>query len=153
MELLVLYTLQWKMNPVTPLSFVDHIMRRFGFKADLHLEFLCRCEPFLVNAITDSRFGCYLLSILAVATMLHVIKEFEPSNVLDCQNELMDVIKMSKLHGENQTKNGRSNLDNAKCNLLNWDGTKVVVAEGTIALTDSKQLIHHVPLGPQCWKV
>ncbi|KAF5951276.1 hypothetical protein HYC85_009220 [Camellia sinensis] len=42
MELLVLSTLQWKMNPVTPLSFVDHIVRRFGFKTDLHLEFLWR---------------------------------------------------------------------------------------------------------------
>ncbi|CAL5331135.1 unnamed protein product [Camellia sinensis] len=40
MELLVLSTLQWKMNPVTPLSFVDHIVRRFGFRADLHLEFM-----------------------------------------------------------------------------------------------------------------
>ncbi|KAI8009881.1 Cyclin-D3-1 [Camellia lanceoleosa] len=81
MELLLLYTLQWKMNPMTPLSFVDQIVRRFGFKTDLHLEFL---------------FGCYLPSILAVTTMLHVIMEFESSNVLDCQNELMDVIKMSK---------------------------------------------------------
>ncbi|KAL7254510.1 hypothetical protein ACSBR1_008812 [Camellia fascicularis] len=43
LKLLVLSTLQWKMNPVTPLSFVDHIVRRFGFKTDLHLEFLWRC--------------------------------------------------------------------------------------------------------------
>ncbi|XP_028107788.1 cyclin-D3-1-like [Camellia sinensis] len=43
MELLVLSTLQWKMNSLTPLSFVDHIVRRFGFKTDLHLEFLWRC--------------------------------------------------------------------------------------------------------------
>ncbi|XP_028095777.1 cyclin-D3-1-like, partial [Camellia sinensis] len=91
MELLVLSTLQWKMNPVTPLSFVDHIVRRFGFETDLHLEFLWRCERLLLSAITDSRFGCYLPSVLAAATMLHVIKEVEPSNVLDCQNELMDV--------------------------------------------------------------
>ncbi|KAF5961360.1 hypothetical protein HYC85_002569 [Camellia sinensis] len=96
MELLVLSTLQWKMNPVTPLSFVDHIVRRFGFKTNLHLEFLWRCERLLLSAITDSRFGCYLPSVLAAATMLHVIKEVEPSNVLDCQNELMDVLKMSK---------------------------------------------------------
>ncbi|KAI8017230.1 E3 ubiquitin-protein ligase RGLG2 [Camellia lanceoleosa] len=43
MELLVLSTLQWKMNSLTPLSFVDHIVRRFGLKTDLHLEFLWRC--------------------------------------------------------------------------------------------------------------
>ncbi|XP_028084344.1 uncharacterized protein LOC114285506 isoform X2 [Camellia sinensis] len=57
------------------------------------------------------------------------------------------------LHDENEIGNGGSNLDNAKCKLLNWDGTKVVVAEGTIASIDSKQLVHHVPLGPGCWKV
>ncbi|CAL5383289.1 unnamed protein product [Camellia sinensis] len=56
------------------------------------------------------------------------------------------------LHDANETGNGGS-LDNAKCKLLNWDGTKVVVAEGTIASTDSKALVHHVPLGPGCWKV
>ncbi|CAL5331972.1 unnamed protein product [Camellia sinensis] len=56
------------------------------------------------------------------------------------------------LHDANETGNGGS-LDNDKCKLLNWDGTKVVVAEGTIASTDSKALVHHVPLGPGCWKV
>ncbi|CAL5384394.1 unnamed protein product [Camellia sinensis] len=56
------------------------------------------------------------------------------------------------LHDANETGNGGS-LDNAKCKLLNWDGIKVVVAEGTIASTDSKALVHHVPLGPGCWKV
>ncbi|XP_028090329.1 exosome complex exonuclease RRP44 homolog A-like [Camellia sinensis] len=43
------------------------------------------------------------------------------------------------LYDANETINGGS-LDNAKCKLLNWDGTKVVVAEGTIASTDSKAL-------------
>ncbi|CAL5424268.1 unnamed protein product [Camellia sinensis] len=56
-------------------------------------------------------------------------------------------------HDENETGNGGSNLDNTKCKLLNWDGTKMVVVEGTIASTDFKQLVHHVPLGPGCWKV
>ncbi|KAF5945076.1 hypothetical protein HYC85_015304 [Camellia sinensis] len=56
------------------------------------------------------------------------------------------------LHDANETGNGGS-LDNAKCKLLNWDGTNVVVAEGTISSTDSKALVHHVPLGPGCWKV
>ncbi|KAF5930936.1 hypothetical protein HYC85_031809 [Camellia sinensis] len=56
-------------------------------------------------------------------------------------------------HDENETGNGGSNLDNTKCKLLNWHGTTMVVVEGTIASTDFKQLVHHVPLGPGCWKV
>ncbi|PSS21260.1 Cyclin-D3-2 like [Actinidia chinensis var. chinensis] len=96
MELLVLSTLGWKMNPVTPLSFIDHIRRRLGFKTHLYSEFLRRCERLLLSLITDSRFGCYLLSVLAAATMLHVIKEFEPYNVLDYETELLDILKISR---------------------------------------------------------
>jgi cyclin D3 len=44
MELLVLSTLQWRMNPVTPISFFYHIIRRLGLKNHLHWEFLWRCE-------------------------------------------------------------------------------------------------------------
>ena len=45
MELLVLSTLQWTMNPVTPLSFIDLIIRRFGLKTHRHWELLhlCKC--------------------------------------------------------------------------------------------------------------
>ncbi|XAR57762.1 hypothetical protein NMG60_11026014 [Bertholletia excelsa] len=96
MELLVLSTLEWKMNPVTPLSFVHHVLRRLGLKDHLHLEFLWGCERLLLSAITDSRFSSYLPSAMAAATMLHVIKEIEPCNALQFQNELMDVLKMSK---------------------------------------------------------
>ncbi|KAI8018245.1 Cyclin-D3-2 [Camellia lanceoleosa] len=96
MELLVLSTLEWKMKPVTPLSFIDHIARRIGLKTHLNLEFLWRCERLLLSVITESSFSCYLPSVLAAATMLHVIKEFEPCNVLDCQNELMDALKIDR---------------------------------------------------------
>ncbi|XLS47799.1 hypothetical protein HN51_022157 [Arachis hypogaea] len=36
MELLILSTLNWKMHYVTPLSFLDHIIRRLGLKTHLH---------------------------------------------------------------------------------------------------------------------
>ncbi|GMP52980.1 hypothetical protein CsSME_00018595 [Camellia sinensis var. sinensis] len=62
------------------------------------------------------------------------------------------VRKTVELHDANDTGNGGS-LDNAKCKLLNWDGTKAVVVEDTISSTDSKALVHHMPLGLGCWKV
>lgn len=52
MELLVLSTLQWKMHPVTPLSFLDHIIRRLGLKTHLHWEFLWRCERLLLSVVS-----------------------------------------------------------------------------------------------------
>ncbi|XP_057963687.1 cyclin-D3-1 [Malania oleifera] len=96
MELLVLSTLQWKMNPVTPLSFLDHIIRRLGLKHHIHWEFLRRCEHLLLSVVADCRFGRYLPSVLAAAAMMHVIEQVEPCNAIDYQNQLMGVLKISK---------------------------------------------------------
>ncbi|KAJ6412980.1 hypothetical protein OIU84_005907 [Salix udensis] len=96
MELWVLSTLHWRMNPVTSISFFDHIIRRLGLKTNLHWEFLWRCERLLLSVISDSRSVSYLPSILATATMLHVIKEVEPRNQLEYQNQLMAVLKTSE---------------------------------------------------------
>ncbi|PIA27132.1 hypothetical protein AQUCO_08300073v1 [Aquilegia coerulea] len=96
MELLVLSTLHWKMNPVTPLSFLDHIIRRLGLKTNLHWEFMKRCEHLLLSVIADSRSVCYLPSVLATATMLHVINQIETCNPIEYQNQLMDILKIDK---------------------------------------------------------
>ncbi|KAJ4966147.1 hypothetical protein NE237_017996 [Protea cynaroides] len=96
MELLVLSTLQWKMNPVTPISFLDHIIRRLGLKTHLHWVFLRRCERLLLSLLANSRFVRYLPSVLAAATMLHVIDQVEPDNPVEYQNQLMSVLKISK---------------------------------------------------------
>ncbi|KAL3627083.1 cyclin [Castilleja foliolosa] len=53
MELLVLSGLKWRMNPVTPLSFLDHIIRRLGLKSYTHWEFLRSCENLLLSVIPD----------------------------------------------------------------------------------------------------
>lgn len=96
MELLVLTTLEWKMNPVTPLSFFDHIIRRLGLKNHLHWEFLRRCEGLLLSLLSDWRFMSFVPSVLATATMMHVIDQIEPSNPVDYQNQLLGVLNISK---------------------------------------------------------
>ncbi|KAF7813283.1 cyclin-D3-1 [Senna tora] len=48
-RVLVLSTFKWKMHPVTPLSFLDHIIRRLGLKSHLHWEFLKRCENLILS--------------------------------------------------------------------------------------------------------
>uniref|UniRef100_A0A803NR63 B-like cyclin n=1 Tax=Cannabis sativa TaxID=3483 RepID=A0A803NR63_CANSA len=85
MELLVLSTLKWKMHPVTPISFFSHIVRRLGLKTHLHWEFY-----------GDSRFVGYLPSVLATATMLHVINEIEPFNTVEYHNQLLNVLKINE---------------------------------------------------------
>ena len=51
MELLVLSTLKWRMHPVTPISFFNHMIRRLGLKTHLHWEFLWKCERLLLSLI------------------------------------------------------------------------------------------------------
>ncbi|XP_061368906.1 cyclin-D3-1 [Gastrolobium bilobum] len=96
MELLVLSTLKWKMHPVTPLSFLDHIIRRLGLKTHLHWEFLRRCEHLLLSVLLDSRFVGCLPSVLATATMLHVIDQIEHNDGMKYKNQLLGVLKISK---------------------------------------------------------
>ncbi|KAL5562443.1 hypothetical protein UlMin_032190 [Ulmus minor] len=96
MELLVLSSLQWKMHPVTPLSFLNHIIRRLGLKTHLHWEFLRRCERLLLSVVSDSTFIGFPPSVLATATMMRVIDRVEPSNAVDYKSQLLGVLKLSK---------------------------------------------------------
>ncbi|KAE8715659.1 Cyclin-D3-1 [Hibiscus syriacus] len=95
-EILVLATLQWKMNPVTPLSFLDHIVRRLGLKDLLCWEFLRRCDRILLSAMSDSRSTCYLPSVMATATMLYVVDSVEPNLRVEYQNQLLGILGIDK---------------------------------------------------------
>uniref|UniRef100_A0A5B7AEE7 Putative cyclin D3-1 n=1 Tax=Davidia involucrata TaxID=16924 RepID=A0A5B7AEE7_DAVIN len=96
MEILVLSTLQWKMNPVTPLSFLDYITRRLGLKNNLCWEFLKRCECLTVSIISDCRFMCYLPSVIATATMVHAFNSVEPCIGVEYQNQLLCILGIDK---------------------------------------------------------
>ncbi|XP_015935239.1 cyclin-D3-2 [Arachis duranensis] len=92
MEILVLSTLRWKMNPVTPLSFLDYITRRLGlFNSN---DFLTRSQSLLLSTLPDSRFMSYLPSVVATATMMHVLNGVEQRNqvvrILGTKKEKVD---------------------------------------------------------------
>ncbi|VFQ70346.1 unnamed protein product [Cuscuta campestris] len=96
MELLILSTLKWRVNPVTPISFFDHIVRRFGFKADLHHEFLKSCNHIILSVIADYRLLDYLPSVIATAIMLIAFEEIELCNAAEYNDELISILKVSK---------------------------------------------------------
>ncbi|KAK7252803.1 hypothetical protein RIF29_37018 [Crotalaria pallida] len=96
MELLVMSTLKWRMSPVTPISFFEHIVRRLGLKSPLLWEFLWRCERVLLSVIADSRVMSFLPSILAAATMIHVIQEIDPLNEMEYRTQLLALLKISE---------------------------------------------------------
>ncbi|KAF8024607.1 hypothetical protein BT93_F1700 [Corymbia citriodora subsp. variegata] len=94
MELLVLSSLEWKMNPVTPLSFLDYMTRRLGLTGHLCWEFLRRCEHVLLSVISDCRFTCFLPSVIAASTMLHVINGLKPRLDVEDQTQLLGILAM-----------------------------------------------------------
>lgn len=96
MEILILSTLQWKMNPVTPLSFLDYITRRLCLKTYLSSEFLKRCECLLLCFLPDGRFRFYLPSVIATATMVHVINSVEPCIGIEYQTQLLGILGINK---------------------------------------------------------
>ncbi|KAK4795293.1 hypothetical protein SAY86_013287 [Trapa natans] len=96
MEVLVLSTLRWKMHPVTPLSFLDHIIRRLGLWGGVHWEFFRRCEVGLLYVVSDPRSVGYLPSVLGTATMLGTMEEMEPCNHMDYKSQLLSVLPMDK---------------------------------------------------------
>ncbi|KAK7310831.1 hypothetical protein RJT34_08585 [Clitoria ternatea] len=96
MEILVLSTLGWKMNPVTPVSFLDYITRRLGLKNHLCWEFLKRCEGVLLSVLGDSRFMSYLPSVLATATLIHVVNSVEPGLGAEYESQLFGILGFDK---------------------------------------------------------
>nr|XP_043607165.1 cyclin-D3-2-like [Erigeron canadensis] len=105
MELLVLSSLEWKMNPVTMVSFFDYISRRLGLITHYqHSEIVRRCERIFLVVINDSRFLAYLPSVMAVATMLLVIKEVDPENAYDYQNQLKGFLQINEEKVDDCTK-------------------------------------------------
>nr|XP_043621485.1 cyclin-D3-1-like [Erigeron canadensis] len=96
MELLVMSTLKWRMNPVTPISFLDHIVRRLGLSNHFHWNFFKKCEALILCLVSDSRFMCYKPSLLATAAMLCVVDEIDPPNSIDYKSQLLDLLETTK---------------------------------------------------------
>ncbi|KAA0064416.1 hypothetical protein IC582_015484 [Cucumis melo] len=96
MEILVLSTLLWRMNPVNPLSFLDYIVRRLGFKDQLCSELLCKCEQLLLSVIKDCRFVCFRPSVIATAIIFQVINDIEPHLAAKYHSQLMGFLQIDK---------------------------------------------------------
>ncbi|CAN1290199.1 CYCD3-1 [Linum perenne] len=83
-ELLILSELGWRMHPVTPISFMDHIVERMRLKGNAHWDFLSRSVR-------------YRPSVLATATVMHVTDQVDHFNSIDSQAQLLSVLNISKV--------------------------------------------------------
>ncbi|KAK1417517.1 hypothetical protein QVD17_26646 [Tagetes erecta] len=97
MELLVMTTLNWNMNPITPISFLVHIITRLGLNTHLHRDFVDKCEDLILFLVSDSRFVGYKPSVVATAAMLHVLdQQVDFFNHVDYQKQLLEAFKTTK---------------------------------------------------------
>ncbi|KAG1363938.1 cyclin-D3-2 [Cocos nucifera] len=85
MELLVLSALGWRMNPVTPLSFIHLLLPHLCYKPQngnlTSSATRIRCEAILLSVIADGRWVRYPASVWAAAAMRHVLgQHLEPGN-------------------------------------------------------------------------
>ncbi|KAL6521891.1 hypothetical protein OROMI_031768 [Orobanche minor] len=97
MEILILSALGWKMNPVTPLSFLEYIATRLKFSSHLlRMEFLRRCDCLLLSIVSDCRFMCYMPSALATAVMAFVISNLYPCIGVEYQDQLLGILGTNK---------------------------------------------------------
>ncbi|XP_020239564.1 cyclin-D3-3 [Cajanus cajan] len=92
MEIFVLSTLGWRMNPPTPLSFLHYITARLAFKD----HFLTTCESLLLSLLPDSRFFSYLPSVLATATIMQVIKNVHPRLEGEYESQIIGILGIDK---------------------------------------------------------
>ncbi|KAG0495509.1 hypothetical protein HPP92_000200 [Vanilla planifolia] len=89
MELLVLSTLGWRMNPVTPLSLVRLFLLKIPAMDDHHRDVSSICEAALMAVISDWRWVLYTPSVLATAALLHATSPENnlPLNLLNVSKE------------------------------------------------------------------
>uniref|UniRef100_A0A803KY23 Uncharacterized protein n=2 Tax=Chenopodium quinoa TaxID=63459 RepID=A0A803KY23_CHEQI len=139
MELLVLSTLDWKMNAVTPLSYFGHLIRKLNLKSLLHWNILTSCENLIVSAILDPRFMCYVPSVLAAASMVQTLKEIGLWNTLEHQYDIMDTLKLDKVKveecynfiQESSSKRNRNDLSAKRRSLSNNNVFDVICSESS----------------------
>ncbi|KAL5732386.1 hypothetical protein ACOSQ2_032078 [Xanthoceras sorbifolium] len=60
---------------------------------------------------------------------------------------MQSISKASTSHMDGSSEKGK------KCKLLHWMGNGEVVAEVEIDCTDPQAMVHHMILGPDCWRV
>ncbi|PWA62355.1 cyclin-like protein [Artemisia annua] len=72
MELLVMSALKWRMNPVTPISFLDHIVRRLGLTNhnNVHWDFFKKCEALILSLVKGNCFTLIAYFIPIVYTFV-----------------------------------------------------------------------------------
>ncbi|XP_077213183.1 cyclin-D3-1-like isoform X2 [Tasmannia lanceolata] len=111
MELLVLSTLNWRMQAVTPFSFIDYFLQRINDGKPPPRSSICRSIGLILNTIKGVEFLEFRPSEVAAAVAISVLGEtqvldinkavscclfVEKERVLRCYEQIQEMVLMSK---------------------------------------------------------
>ncbi|XP_030546453.2 cyclin-D3-2-like [Rhodamnia argentea] len=102
MELLVLSKLEWRMNSVTPFSFLNHIIGRLHFHTSSQMDqFLTLFELSLLALVSDSRFLHHRPSVIAAVVTCRSMEKmrYEDGQIGRYRNALCNSLKWSEAGG------------------------------------------------------
>ncbi|XP_020598019.1 cyclin-D3-2-like, partial [Phalaenopsis equestris] len=97
MELLLLSTLGWRMNPVTPLSLVHRLLHKIPAASGRLQEVFRRCEATLLAVIADLGWVRYPPSVWAAAALVYAVRlPGDISSSLPVMDSPLDLLNVSK---------------------------------------------------------
>ncbi|KAH9602711.1 hypothetical protein KSS87_017507 [Heliosperma pusillum] len=96
MELLILSTLEWNMNAVTPFSYFGYLICKLNLKNYVQCEISSKWQTLILSAITDPRFLHHDPSVIATTAMMQTMKELGLWKATQHQIHLIDTLKLNK---------------------------------------------------------
>ncbi|KAL0904565.1 hypothetical protein M5K25_026692 [Dendrobium thyrsiflorum] len=97
MELLLLSTLRWRMNPVTPLTLANRLLHKIPAASGRRPEVFGRCESALLAVVSDLGWVRYPPSVWAAAALVYSVRL--PEEISGASPEMdipLDLLKVSK---------------------------------------------------------
>ncbi|TXG53795.1 hypothetical protein EZV62_019051 [Acer yangbiense] len=84
---------------------------------------------------------------------LHHQLQYSSASNREGNSKGVKIVKSSSKAVASTSQIGDSQRESNKCKLLHWIGSGEVVAEAEIDCTDPTASVHHMILGPYCWRV
>ncbi|XP_017699255.1 cyclin-D4-1-like isoform X2 [Phoenix dactylifera] len=94
MELLVLSTLKWRMQAVTPFSFIDYFLQKFNDGNSPTNSLVSRSVELILNAVRGTGFLGFRPSEIAAAVALSALREIQ---IVEIENNLTHCIHVDKV--------------------------------------------------------
>ncbi|XP_006650160.1 putative cyclin-D2-3 [Oryza brachyantha] len=101
MEIVILTTLKWRMQAVTPFSYIDHFLDKINEGEPLKYELVSRCTEIILGTIKVTEFLKFRPSEIATAVALSVVSDgrvLDLGSVLESCNIPVDKENVGRCH-------------------------------------------------------